>query len=918
MAEQIVMGGERYAVHLSHQDSPPSRSVTLEGNHFVVRFPYKEELVWAIKQMPHGIRQWHPDRKVWTIAANPTGIRALQLFLECYKFQVAPEVTAHIEQVTARAELMIEQSRASTTEDFIIPGIRGTLMPFQKAGVQYALWAKRCIIGDEMGTGKQQPIDSLVLTPHGWRQIGNICPGDHVIGSQGQPITVLAVYPQGIQPSYRVRFSDGSSVEAGPEHLWACDYLRGGRTWDRLVLTTKQLRARPKIMRSWPSGRTTTVDIAKTVLYLPMLAGPVHFATTRDVPIPPYTLGQLIANGSLNGAGIALSTNAADWLSVKNELESEGTVIGNCHQYSNVVRAGIPGMTRLVRSLGLGIKSPEKFVPRPYLMLMPEERLALLQGLMDGDGTARGNRITFSTTSHQLANDVRELVEGLGGIATVHHYQRSDGKRDDYQVRMRLPATMCPFRVPRKANNWRPSRFRPCRTVIGVDYVRDVESVCIAVDAPDHLYVTEHAILTHNTLQAIATAHSAGAYPALIVCPASLKYNWQREVKKWLPQKTTLILEGRKPQPFVPPAFTIINYDVLAAWQEVLTNRGYQSVIYDESHACKDGKTQRTKAAKAIARNVPYRLLLTGTPVVNRPVELVSQLQILDRLQDLGGWRHFVNRYCAPTRNQFGVSYDGAAHMGELNKKLRACCYLRRLKRDVLTELPPKTRAILPMPITNRATYAKAEADVIAWLAENVSTQAALRARAAETLVRINVLKRLAAIGKLPYVTAWIEDFMANDEKLVVFAYHQEVQQALLQAFPKAARIVAGDPARVRQANVDRFQDDDRCRLIICSLLAGGLGITLTAASNVAFCELGWTPAAHTQGEDRVHRIGARDNVTAHYLIGHDTIDEWIADLLAEKQVVVTAVTDGDETGPQSVLGDLVRGLLDGKRRTKE
>jgi SWI/SNF-related matrix-associated actin-dependent regulator 1 of chromatin subfamily A len=320
---------------------------------------------------------------------------------------------------------------------------------------------------------------------------------------------------------------------------------------------------------------------------------------------------------------------------------------------------------------------------------------------------------------------------------------------------------------------------------------------------------------------------------------------------------------------------------------------------------------------------------------MNRPQELVSQLKILGRLEEFGGWHKFVTRFCNAYRDSYGWNISGAAHLEELNDKLREVCFIRRTKAEVLKELPAKQRSEIMVELSNREDYARAEADVVSWIRERVKADAefhrqiddlpeeiqetiianradakAASAAQAETLVRIEALKQLSAEGKMEAVVEWIEDFIDSGEKLVVFATHKSIVKRLAEKF-EADSITGDTPVEKRQAAVDRFQNDPAAKVIVCNIQAGGVGITLTAASNVAFVELGWNPAAHDQAEDRTHRIGQTDSVTAYYFIGEDSIDEWIYDLIEEKRVVVDATTDGvvREKKTSGMLKDLVKRL---------
>jgi SWI/SNF-related matrix-associated actin-dependent regulator of chromatin subfamily A-like protein 1 len=429
-----------------------------------------------------------------------------------------------------------------------------------------------------------------------------------------------------------------------------------------------------------------------------------------------------------------------------------------------------------------------------------------------------------------------------------------------------------------------------------------------------------------KTIEALAALEAGGSYPAVVVCPASLKLNWLRELERWLPHRNARVLMGTGAglsalagqRPGAPPPgagegaraaaeVTIVNYDILAARLWELRALAPRALVLDESHLCKNAAAKRTQAAQRLAAAVPRDglvLALTGTPVMNRPQELIAQLRILGRLEEFGSGAQFGRRFRGPD-----------AHL-RLHWHLRARCFVRRLKSEVLPQLPAKTRAVVPIELTNEAEYRLAERDVVAWLQSqpldlgtlDAKVAAALRA---ERLVRLGALKLLAARGKLHGALAWIYDFLASGERLVVFAHHREIQRAVLERFPAALHILGEDPPAAREAALSAFQEADGAsnQLIVCSIAVAGQGLTLTRASNVAFLELDWTPARHDQAEDRCHRIGQKDAVNAAYLLAADTIDETIASLLERKRAVIGAVTDGSPEDEEGVLDALVRAL---------
>jgi SWI/SNF-related matrix-associated actin-dependent regulator of chromatin subfamily A-like protein 1 len=411
-----------------------------------------------------------------------------------------------------------------------------------------------------------------------------------------------------------------------------------------------------------------------------------------------------------------------------------------------------------------------------------------------------------------------------------------------------------------------------------------------------------------KTVEALATLEADGAYPAVVVCPASLKLNWERETAKWLPHRSVAVVDGRGG---VPPAaeILILNYEIVAAHREALGRRKLGAVVIDESHYCKNPKAKRTQAVRRLAASVRpegLRLALTGTPVLNHADELIAQLRAIGRLADFG------------SGSRFSRQFHGDDSVERLHWHLRRRCFVRRLKKDVLPQLPAKRQVVVAIGLSNEPEYRLAEKDVIAWLREQPLDLSELDARIAATLraerlAQLGTLQRLAARGKLDGALHWIHDFLASGEPLVVFARHVEVQEAVLERFPEALHLLGRDSIAVREESIAAFQEPDGPQLIVCATRVAAQGITLTRASNVAFLELEWTPAMHDQAEDRCHRIGQRDAVSAWYLLAAETIDETMARVIAYKRGVVAAVTDGQRPAGESLVEAVVRELRDGR-----
>ncbi|MEA2194481.1 MAG: SWI/SNF-related matrix-associated actin-dependent regulator of chromatin subfamily A-like protein 1 [Solirubrobacteraceae bacterium] len=411
-----------------------------------------------------------------------------------------------------------------------------------------------------------------------------------------------------------------------------------------------------------------------------------------------------------------------------------------------------------------------------------------------------------------------------------------------------------------------------------------------------------------KTVEALATLEADGAFPAIVVCPASLKLNWQREAEHWLGHRSVALVEGR--MAVAPSAdITILNYEIVAAQREGLSRIGPRALVVDESHYVKNPQAKRTQAVRRLAASVVeggLKLALSGTPVLNHAEELVAQLRVIGRLEDFGSGAQFTRRF------------RGELSEERLHWHLRRRCFVRRLKSEVLPQLPAKRQVVVPVALSNTTEYRLAEEDVIAWLRSqpldlrelNATIAATLRA---QRLAQLGTLQRLAARGKLAAALSWIADFLASGEPLVVFARHVEVQEALLARFPAAGHLLGRDSAVAREAAVRAFQDPGGPQLLIGATRVAGQGITLTRASNVAFLELEWTPAMHDQAEDRCHRIGQHDAVTAWYLLAADTIDETMAELIQRKRGVIAAVTDGRRLDGDGLVEAVVRELREGR-----
>ncbi len=416
--------------------------------------------------------------------------------------------------------------------------------------------------------------------------------------------------------------------------------------------------------------------------------------------------------------------------------------------------------------------------------------------------------------------------------------------------------------------------------------------------------------------------------PAIIVVPASLKLNWAKEAHTWMARPRIQILSGTNPSTKLKGELIIINYDILSnKYKTVINKKGKQVeveipytgwidflldyqpmiLIIDEVHLIKTSKAKRTKAVMKLGRRIPHVLALSGTPIVNRPIEIYNTIKLIDPTI-MPPRFEFAMKYCGAKNNGFGWDFSGATNTKELHEKLSNTIMIRRKKVDVLPDLPNKMRSYIPMELDNKEEYQFAEDNFIAFVRGRKGEEAAERASNAQALVEIGALKQLAVQGKMKQAIGWIQNFLDVGGKLVVFTVHKFVIDQLMDKFGDIAVKIDGSVTGInRSRSVSDFQTNSAIRLFVGNVKAAGVGITLTASSNVAFLELPWTPGEVVQAEDRVHRIGQSNNVCIHYLLAAGTIEEKIASLIDRKRKILDAVLDGKDTEDQSLLSELMK-----------
>lgn len=428
-----------------------------------------------------------------------------------------------------------------------------------------------------------------------------------------------------------------------------------------------------------------------------------------------------------------------------------------------------------------------------------------------------------------------------------------------------------------------------------------------------------------KTIQALYYLYKTprSSSPTVIVCPASVKDHWKHEALAKFGLHAD-ILSGREPPPgwgkLARPNIVVINYDILELWAPVLKRvLKPKMIILDEAHFVKDKDRGRFKNIQTLVKDVPKLLLLTGTPVCNRPKELWPLLHLLYP-EKWNSFRDFAHRFCEAVRRPWGWDFRGARNLDVLHAILKDGIMIRRLKHEVLADqLKDSSRIYLPVEV-DREEYEFAENELIEWIAHTKGARTASRAARAERLVRWQYLRHLTAQLKMPYIEDWIRRFLQKtNKKMCIYGVHTDIVRATHDKFRRYSTIVDGQVnGRKRSLAIQRFTHDPRCRLFFGNITAAGTGLNLVQAHLLAVLELGWTPGEMRQMEKRIDRIGQTKAPKVFYLIGKDTIEESICEIIQKKQRVVDETLDGTPDPDGMNLLDMLEEEILDKHHEKE
>lgn len=734
------------------------------------------------------------------------------------------------------------------------------LLEHQKVAVEKLLANNRFILADDMGLGKGLEINTHVYTPNGKTKIKDIKVGDDIIGDDGKTYQVTGVFPQGQKQLYRITFIDDFSILTDEEHLWK---VYSEKHTKQKVLTTKELKETNNF-------KNNLIPLTK----------PIEF-NVKELPISPKTMGEMLS---------------------KNAHILENEVVFNKKFITKIDNS-------ILKTLKINsLKNKERFIPDEYKYTSVDNRYILLTSLLKNDNDIEVvrpkniNNISYFTSSKQLRDDVGELVLSLGGfIFTKNEVTRN--KERVYKIDFYLPRN-------KSVGEENPKKFfRKIRTIEPEGFG---ETICISVNNPSKLYVAEHCIVTHNTTSAVVASLESEAKKVLIVCPASLKINWKKEIEQYTNDRI-LIVEGRKWGSTFK--YYIINYDIIKNFHttsksedsedyKLLIKENFDLAIIDEAHMISNVAAARTKLLNDILKTIPNVWLLTGTPMTSRPINYYNILKIVNSPLT-NNWETYVKRYCGGF--QFKVedrkvwSTNGATNLDELRETTKNVV-LRRLKTDIL-DLPEKIITPVYLELNNR--FYSEELDELTKINEEEKKSDNISV----ALNKLMKIRQLLSTEKIPYTIELIDKFISQNKKVIVFTNFTLPVDILHEKYKKISVVLDGRMSKPkRQLSVDKFQNDEKIKLFIANIKSGGVGITLTESEVVIMNDLSFVPSDHSQAEDRAYRYGQKNSVLVYYPIFENTIEKIIYNILQRKKNIIDQVM-GDGEYSESFVKELLKSI---------
>lgn len=721
----------------------------------------------------------------------------------------------------------------------------------------------------DVGTGKAQPLTEPVMTPSGWRLIGELRVGDEVIsGRTGKPCKVTGVFPQGKKPVYKVTAWDGGSALACSEHLWEVKD-RAHRNVVKVVTT--------EFMSKHLKRDASTHNLRWTLPENPLCEYP-----KAELPVEPYVLGVLLGDGHCRKSSVAFTKGDPELAElVKEVLDPAFTLYEQlCENRTTswyIRRKDVKdrslvgaGYHTSLNEMGLCVGALKKFIPEKYLYSSFEQRLELLRGLLDTDGSASETSIEYATSSPQLAADFCELVRGLGGFVRCTERMTLSGN-PGWRCYPRFPEGFPPVfkrkqQLDRVKARTKYKNFR--RTVESVDYVGEEDCVCISVSCPSELYITRDGIVTHNTRTSIATAmiESPDA-PMLILTLKACKYQWRDELLKLGYKGPIEILEGRN---FKIPAkgVVITNYENLPPLsvegkdQAPLENfllalPKHFYLVVDEANKIQNSKANVTKRFRKLSEYVEKRggkmIATTATPVENREAELWGMATSLRMQRKMfGNYDNFLRLFGGKMINRYGrmmVEWNPDDRIPEEIQERMSTCSRRRKRSQ------------------NRERYYE---DVLVDISTNLD-RFNIEGKSDEEILQMaltfeNMGKIRNALAK-EKLKASMELIEALEEQgpLLVTGCTVEVIQALGKR--KGWEYIEGQVSAAKRNQIKNDFNSGKLKGVAFTVGAGGTGMNFPHAENMVVLDLHYNEGKNKQALGRNDRHDTKHERLNYYFI---------------------------------------------------
>lgn len=774
-----------------------------------------------------------------------------------------------------------------------------TLRTAQHQAIDFITARAGALLADDMRVGKGHPHGTQIMTPRGWRSIEDLRVGDQVIGSDGKPCRLTGTFRRGRLPIYRVLFSDGSSICVDGDHLWSVwDHNAWHRGNAPRTIETRQLIG--DLEYGNHGNKKWRIPMVKPIELVPQV-----------LPIDPYLLGVLLGDGGFTSTDVSFTPgDELVPMQVQRVLPSRCSLSrtdsedrATCFRIVDERRGNV--VLDALRSLGLwGLKSEKKFVPENYLMGSASQRLALLQGLMDTDGEQWSKGVTaFSSSSAELACAVAFLVESLGGIARESfkaepRYRHKGALRvglPSYRLTLALPDGINPFRA-RASTFQQHAKYLPARLIAAIEPDGEAEVICLAVDAIDQLYVTEHCIVTHNTLSSLM-CHDPMSGPLVIIAPLSTRGVWLGWAKRVFPQATIGVLAGKKFDRTKIDGKDVIfaHYDIIKYWQVAMP---IGTLVFDEAHLLTKPTSLRSKAAAFLAGRARRVIPMTGTPVWKFPPDFWSILN----LAVPGAWGNyfdFAQRYGLPISTGHGWKYGGVSNEIELQTRLSEVM-LRRRWIDVADDLPPITRSVV---IADVSDAERKRLDILA---------AQLASERTNTAGNLAHYRRVVSAIKASTVCSEALKIQTRGEPVVVWTWHKELADALAKTLD--AFVIHGDitPAE-RERRIEAWRACPN-GILVANMAVAGAGIDLSHARVAIFAEIDYTPAMLGQAEMRTYMPTRPMDIifiVANHFVDQRIVRALVTKLGAADPLGVGAAVDAIDAMRDAVLGPRIEGDLD-------